>query len=56
VNRFIASVAIYAVLVVTGWLAAIIDGAWYTWLWAVLAPIGLLLLLSELLPARRRAR
>ena len=31
-NRFIASVAIYAVLVVTGWLAAIIDGAWYTWL------------------------
>ena len=55
-KRLILSVAIYAVLVVTGWVAAVIDGEWYTWLWAVLAPIGLLLLLSELLPWRRRAR
>jgi hypothetical protein len=54
-KRFVVSVTIYAVLVVTGWIAAAVDGGWYTWVWAILAPIGLLLLLSELLPSRRRS-
>ena len=52
--RFGVSVAIFAVLVVASWIAVSTDGAWYTWLWAILAPIGLLLLLSELLPGGRR--
>ena len=52
--RFALSVAIFAVLVVASWIAVSTDGAWYTWLWAILAPIGLFLLLSELLPGGRR--
>jgi hypothetical protein len=54
VIRFGISVAIFAVLVVASWVAVATDGGWYTWLWAVLAPVGLALLLSELLPGGRR--
>ena len=52
--RFVLSVAIFAVLVVASWVAVATDGGWYTWLWAILAPIGLVLLLSELFPGGRR--
>ena len=52
-TRFAVSAAIYAVLVITSWVAVAVDGGWYTWVWALLAPVGLLLLLSDLLPGRR---
>jgi hypothetical protein len=51
-TRFGLSAVIYAVLVLTSWIAVVVEGGWYTWIWAVLAPVGLLLLLSDLLPRR----
>jgi hypothetical protein len=51
-TRFVLSAVIYAVLVLTSWIAVVVEGGWYTWIWAVLAPVGLLLLLSDLLPRR----